>query len=147
MYVAVPTVTARYYPNPKKSLERALFSADINPTPLLELVAQEMAFRAKGKVRVYIEAEKDTYALRNVLKVRRCNLLTVAFSVCLSVCVLLSTLSLSPLLSLSILPAAICTPGHIIVSSDNSTLTFDVFFSGSDGLQQRRVVSLCSFRF
>ena len=96
MYVAVPTVTARYYPNPKKSLERALFSADINPTPLLELVAQEMAFRAKGKVRVYIEAEKDTYALRNVLKVRRCNLLTVAFSVCLSVCVLLSTLSLSP---------------------------------------------------
>ncbi|KAK7493718.1 hypothetical protein BaRGS_00015047 [Batillaria attramentaria] len=65
----VPTVTARYYPNPKKSLERALFSADINPTPLLELVAQEMAFRAKGVVKVFIEAEKDTYALRNVLKV------------------------------------------------------------------------------
>lgn len=65
----VPTVTSRYYPDPKKSLERALFSADINPTPLLELVAQEMAFRAKGKVTVYIEAEKDTYALRNVLKV------------------------------------------------------------------------------
>nr|KAG5704395.1 hypothetical protein BaRGS_031101 [Batillaria attramentaria] len=56
----VPTVTARYYPNPKKSLERALFSADINPTPLLELVAQEMAFRAKGVVKVFIEAEKDT---------------------------------------------------------------------------------------
>lgn len=65
----VPTVTARYYPDPQKSLERELFSADINPTPLLELVAQEMAFRAKGKVTVYIEAEKDTYALRNVLKV------------------------------------------------------------------------------
>lgn len=65
----VPTVTARYYPDPKKSLERAMFSADINPTPLLELVAQEMAFRAKGKVTVFIEAEKDTYALRNVLKV------------------------------------------------------------------------------
>ena len=66
----MPTVTARYYPDPKKSLERALFSADINPTPLLELVAQEMAYRASGKVTVYIEAEKDTYALRNVLKVR-----------------------------------------------------------------------------
>lgn len=68
-FFQVPTVTARYYPDPQKSLERELFSADINPTLLLELVAQEMAFRAKGKVTVYIEAEKDTYALRNVLKV------------------------------------------------------------------------------
>jgi hypothetical protein len=67
--LAVPTVTARYYPDPSKSLERALFAADINPTPLLEIIAQEMATRAKGKVTVYIEAEKDIYSIRNVLKV------------------------------------------------------------------------------
>jgi hypothetical protein len=65
----VPTVTARYYPNPSKSLERALFAADVNPTLLLEIIAQELAYRAKSKVTVYVESEKDTYALRNVLKV------------------------------------------------------------------------------
>lgn len=65
----MPTVTARYYPDPSKSLEKALFAADINPNPLLEIVAQEMAFRAEGKVTVFVEAETDIYALRNVLKV------------------------------------------------------------------------------
>ncbi|XP_076453310.1 uncharacterized protein LOC143288574 isoform X2 [Babylonia areolata] len=64
-----PTVTARYYPDHKKPLERPLFAADVNPTPLLELVSQELAFRAKGKVVVYIEAEGDVYALRNIIKV------------------------------------------------------------------------------
>lgn len=67
----VPTVTARYYPDPSRSLERALFSSDINPTPVLEIISQEVAYAAKGKVKVFIEAEKDIYALRNVLKVRR----------------------------------------------------------------------------
>jgi hypothetical protein len=69
MFVSVPTVTARYYPNPQKSLERQLFAADVNPTPLLEVVAQELAYRAKGKVTVYIEADSDIYSLRNILKV------------------------------------------------------------------------------
>nr|KAG5707966.1 hypothetical protein BaRGS_025104 [Batillaria attramentaria] len=61
-------VTGRFYPDPKKSLEREMFAAYINPTPLLDIAAQELAFRAKGKVTVYIEAEKDTYAMRNALK-------------------------------------------------------------------------------
>ncbi|KAL8573315.1 hypothetical protein ACOMHN_032777 [Nucella lapillus] len=64
-----PTVTARYYPDPKKPLERALFAADVNPTPLLEVVTQEIAYRAKGKVTVYIENDGDTHVLRNLLKV------------------------------------------------------------------------------
>lgn len=63
-------MTARYYPDTKKSLEKALFAVNRNPTPLLELVSQEMAYRAKGKVILYIEDEKDIYALRNILKVR-----------------------------------------------------------------------------
>ena len=67
----MPTVTARFYPNPAKSLEREMFAAFVNPTPLLDIAAQELAFRAKGVVIVYIEAERDTYALRNVLKVCR----------------------------------------------------------------------------
>ena len=48
-----------------------MFAAFVNPTPLLDIAAQELAFRAKGVVIVYIEAERDTYALRNVLKVCR----------------------------------------------------------------------------
>ena len=48
-----------------------MFAAFINPTPLLDIAAQELAFRAQGVVIVYIEAERDTYALRNVLKVCR----------------------------------------------------------------------------
>ena len=67
----VPTVTGRFYPNPAKSLEREMFAAFINPTPLLDIAAQELASRAQGVVIVYIEAERDTYALRNVLKVCR----------------------------------------------------------------------------
>ncbi|KAK7087589.1 uncharacterized protein [Littorina saxatilis] len=63
------TVTARFYPDPKSSVERELFDASINPTPLLDIAAQELAARASGMVTVFIHAERDTYALRNVMKV------------------------------------------------------------------------------
>lgn len=64
----VPTVTRRFFPNPAHSIEKELFGS-INPTPLLELAAQEFAYRASGLVAIYIESERDTYALRNVLQV------------------------------------------------------------------------------
>ena len=46
-----------------------LFGGADNPTPLLEIVEQELAWQANGTVHVYIDGNKDVSALRNSLKV------------------------------------------------------------------------------
>ena len=63
------TVTSRFYPVSGSSAEREMFDAVANPTPLLDIAAQELAFLAKGKVTVFIERDDDINALRSVLKV------------------------------------------------------------------------------
>ena len=65
----MPLVTARYHPEKGRSVEERLFSGEDNPTPLLQLAAQEMAIRASGVVRVYVDSERDISMMRNILKV------------------------------------------------------------------------------
>lgn len=62
----MPLITATYS---KDNTIEQLFGGADNPSPLLEIVEQELAWRAEGNVDVYIENAKDVNALRNVLKI------------------------------------------------------------------------------
>ena len=63
----MPLITATYK---HENADELLFGGADNPSPLLEIVEQELAWRAEGNVDVYIENAKDISALRNVIKVR-----------------------------------------------------------------------------
>ncbi|KAK3589129.1 hypothetical protein CHS0354_017095 [Potamilus streckersoni] len=65
----MPVISARYRPNTQNSVEKRLFSNENNPSPLLELVHQELAMHASGVVKVYIDNQRDLSILRTVLKV------------------------------------------------------------------------------
>ena len=60
---------AKYKPDANSSIEETVFDGHDNPSPLLEIVEQQIAKQAKGNVTVYIENIRDISALRNVLKV------------------------------------------------------------------------------
>ena len=62
----MPVITAKYTRN---ETEEFLFGISNNPTPLLEIVEQEFAWRAEGEVNVFIDGENDISALRNSLQV------------------------------------------------------------------------------
>ncbi|KAL4222201.1 hypothetical protein ACF0H5_018238 [Mactra antiquata] len=62
----MPVITAKYS---HKNTDDLLFGGGDNPSPLLEIVEQELAWRAEGHVDVYVENAKDVNALRNVLKI------------------------------------------------------------------------------
>ena len=62
----MPLITATYQ---RGSTEELIFGGADNPSPLLEIVEQELAWRAEGKVDVFIDGPRDVSALRNVLKV------------------------------------------------------------------------------
>lgn len=64
--ILVPLLTATYT---RDNTEELLFSGADNPSPLLEIVEQELAWRAEGKVDVFIDSLRDISALRNILKV------------------------------------------------------------------------------
>lgn len=65
----VPLITAKYRVNPENSVEEKLFNNEDNPSPLLELVGQELAMQTSGIVKVYIDTLGDISRIRNVLKV------------------------------------------------------------------------------
>ncbi|KAL3857350.1 hypothetical protein ACJMK2_012026 [Sinanodonta woodiana] len=65
----MPVISARYKPNAQVSAEQRLFSNENNPSPLLEIVHQELAMHASGVVKVYIDTQRDLSILRAVLKV------------------------------------------------------------------------------
>ena len=67
IYFTVPLLTATFKYG---STDELLFGGSDNPSPLLEIVEQELAWRAEGKVNVFVEDAKDINAMRNVIKVR-----------------------------------------------------------------------------
>ena len=54
----------------RDNTEDLIFGGGDNPSPLLEIVEQELAWRAIGNVDVFIDGLRDISALRNVLKVQ-----------------------------------------------------------------------------
>ncbi|XP_061177744.1 uncharacterized protein LOC133186527 [Saccostrea echinata] len=65
----MPLLTATFRPDPSRSVEERLFTPEDNPSPLLEIISREMAIRASGVVRVFLDSSKDLSNLRHVLKV------------------------------------------------------------------------------
>ena len=61
-----------YRPDSERAMEVRLFEGTNNPNPIIDMVEQEMAFRAQGKVHVYLEYERDLSALKKVVKVSVC---------------------------------------------------------------------------
>ncbi|XP_067681059.1 uncharacterized protein [Haliotis asinina] len=65
----MPLMSSRYPANPSESIEVLMFSSEKNPMPLMELVEQEMAYRAVGRVRIFIDHQEDVKSLKGILKV------------------------------------------------------------------------------
>ncbi|XP_021358220.1 uncharacterized protein LOC110453568 [Mizuhopecten yessoensis] len=65
----ITTVNKKYRPFEDKTIEEMLFGPGDNPSPLLDMLEQEMAYRVRGHVRVYIETKDDLSALDQVLKI------------------------------------------------------------------------------
>ncbi|XP_046553264.1 uncharacterized protein LOC124262764 [Haliotis rubra] len=65
----MPLMTSRYSTEPSGSIEVLMFSSEKNPMPLMELVEQEMANRAAGRVRIYIDHQEHVKNLKGILKV------------------------------------------------------------------------------
>ncbi|OWF46932.1 uncharacterized protein LOC110454960 [Mizuhopecten yessoensis] len=59
----------KYRPFDDKNIEEMLFGPCDNPSPVLDLLEQEMAYRVRGHVRVYIETNDDLSALDQILKI------------------------------------------------------------------------------
>lgn len=62
----MPVITATYKHD---NVDELMFGGADNPSPLLEIVEQELAWRAEGNADIYIENAKDINALRNVIKI------------------------------------------------------------------------------
>ncbi|XP_052773072.1 uncharacterized protein LOC128211950 [Mya arenaria] len=62
----MPVNTATYSVN---NTEELLFGGADNPSPLLEIVEQELAWRAVGEVDVFLESAKDVNSLRNTIQI------------------------------------------------------------------------------
>ena len=58
---------SKYY---HEKVPESVFGVD-NPSPLFDILEQELAYRAEGHVDVFIDGTKDIAALSNVLKVRK----------------------------------------------------------------------------
>ncbi|XP_046571235.1 uncharacterized protein LOC124279450 isoform X1 [Haliotis rubra] len=65
----MPLMTSRYPTEPSGSIEVLMFSSEKNPMPLMELVEQEMAYRAAGRVRIFVDHQEDIKSLKGILKV------------------------------------------------------------------------------
>ena len=65
----MPLFESKFTPEDSVTVEELLFGED-NPSPLLQIVEQELAMNAVGDVSVFIESEDDLSILRNVIKVR-----------------------------------------------------------------------------
>ncbi|XP_033749025.1 uncharacterized protein LOC117333712 [Pecten maximus] len=65
----ITTVNEKYRPFDDKNIEEMLFGPGDNPSPVLDMLEQEMAYRVKGHIRVYIETIDDLSALEQVLKI------------------------------------------------------------------------------
>ncbi|KAK3093306.1 hypothetical protein FSP39_013914 [Pinctada imbricata] len=59
----------KYKPDPSKSSEELIFDPGNNPTPLLDLLEQEMAMKASGNVSVYIEKDTDMSSFYHLIKI------------------------------------------------------------------------------
>ncbi|XP_052242741.1 uncharacterized protein LOC127852795 [Dreissena polymorpha] len=62
----LPLTTATYM---HENADELIFGGADNPSPLLEIVEQELAWRAVGNVDVYLESAKDVNSLRNTIQI------------------------------------------------------------------------------
>ncbi|KAH3802556.1 uncharacterized protein LOC127837090 [Dreissena polymorpha] len=62
----LPLTTATYK---HENADELIFGGADNPSPLLEIVEQELAWRAVGNVDVYLESAKDVNSLRNTIQI------------------------------------------------------------------------------
>ncbi|XP_061168900.1 uncharacterized protein LOC133178168 [Saccostrea echinata] len=63
------TLTTKYKPKPSETNEELLYDPADNPSPLLDILEQEMAMRVSGNVSVYIESNGDVSKLNHILKI------------------------------------------------------------------------------
>lgn len=64
-----PIIMSTYRPDSDRAMEIRLYDANTNPSPIIDLIEQEMAMRAEGEVHVYLEYERDLSSLKKVVKV------------------------------------------------------------------------------
>ncbi|GAB1602281.1 uncharacterized protein LOC115224777 [Argonauta hians] len=62
-------LASKYSISGSTTVKELLFDGEYNPSPLTEILEQELAMRASGNVSVFIEADSDVGVLRNVIKI------------------------------------------------------------------------------
>lgn len=65
----ITMVNEKYRPFADKNIEEMIYGPVDNPSPVLDMLEQEMSYRVKGHIRVYIETKDDLSALEQVLKI------------------------------------------------------------------------------
>jgi len=66
--VLAPVFFSTYPVHADKAQEERLYEGRTNPSPLHDLIEQEMANRAEGEVNIFIDYERDIPALKKVIK-------------------------------------------------------------------------------
>ncbi|XP_056020825.1 uncharacterized protein LOC125651534 isoform X3 [Ostrea edulis] len=62
-------LATKYKPDPGKTNEELVYDPMDNPSPLLDLLEQEMAMRVSGNVSIYIERNGDISKLNHIIKI------------------------------------------------------------------------------
>lgn len=70
-FISEETLTTKYKPDSSQTNEELVYDPMDNPSPLLNILEQEMAIRVSGNVSVYIENNGDISRLNQILKVCR----------------------------------------------------------------------------
>lgn len=70
-FISEETLTTKYKPDSFQTNEELVYDPMDNPSPLLNILEQEMAMRVSGNVSVYIENNGDISRLNQILKVCR----------------------------------------------------------------------------
>lgn len=70
-FISEETLTTKYKPDSSLTNEELVYDPMDNPSPLLNILEQEMAMRVSGNVSVYIENNGDISRLNQILKVCR----------------------------------------------------------------------------
>lgn len=71
LLISEETLTTKYKPDSSQTNEELVYDPMDNPSPLLNILEQEMAMRVSGNVSVYIENNGDISRLNQILKVCR----------------------------------------------------------------------------
>ena len=72
--ISAPSLDTLYRPDPKRSVQEELYSANDNPMPVIQIIHRMFAMHAKGQVFVWVNDPAEIRELYHPLKVLAANI-------------------------------------------------------------------------